>query len=65
MIIVMKTWIHKIVLLEIVCLLKQGLLVVGGVNANGEYLSSAEVYYHTEKKVRDRKWTKRGNLPRH
>ena len=55
----------KIVLLDIVCLLKQGLLVVGGVNANGEYLSSAEVYYHTEKKLRNRKWTKRGNLPRH
>ena len=50
----------KFVLLEIVCLLKQGMLVVGGVNANGEFLSSTEVYFASA-----RKWTKRGQLPRH
>ena len=56
--------VQKIVLLEIVCLLKQGLVVAGGVNENGEFLTTTEVYFHNTK-VHDRKWTPRGQLPRH
>ena len=56
----------KIVLLDIVCLLKQGLLVVGGVNSDGELLSSTEVYFHRPKtRVFDRAWTRKAGLPRH
>ena len=51
----------KICPLEIVCLLKQGLLVVGGVNATGTgYFSSTVVFFESTGQ-----WTKKGELPRH
>ena len=37
---------------------KQGLLVAGGQNGNGTYLSTSEMYLGS-------KWSKIGDLPRH